>query len=81
MIERRDRGLGLEAELLELATEGERHWASVRFSGSVREWGARRCAGALRRSVEPREARGRLERVAPGRHPANALMTSDLERV
>jgi predicted lipid-binding transport protein (Tim44 family) len=29
--------LGLEAELLELATEGERHWASVRFSGSVRE--------------------------------------------
>jgi predicted lipid-binding transport protein (Tim44 family) len=28
---------GLEAELLELATEGERHWASVRFSGTVRE--------------------------------------------
>jgi predicted lipid-binding transport protein (Tim44 family) len=29
--------LGLEAELLEIATEGERHWASVRFSGTVRE--------------------------------------------
>jgi predicted lipid-binding transport protein (Tim44 family) len=29
--------LGLEADLLELATEGERHWASVRFSGTVRE--------------------------------------------
>ncbi len=27
----------LSAELLELATEGERHWASVRFSGQVRE--------------------------------------------
>jgi len=29
--------LGLEADLLEVATEGERHWASVRFSGTVRE--------------------------------------------
>ena len=29
--------IGLEAELLELATEGEQHWASVRFSGQVRE--------------------------------------------
>ena len=29
--------IGLDAELLELATEGERHWASVRFSGQVRE--------------------------------------------
>lgn len=28
---------GLEAELLEVATEADRHWASVRFSGSVRE--------------------------------------------
>jgi len=28
---------GLEAELLELATEGNEHWASVRFSGQVRE--------------------------------------------
>jgi predicted lipid-binding transport protein (Tim44 family) len=28
---------GLEAELLEVATEGGQHWASVRFSGSVRE--------------------------------------------
>lgn len=27
----------LEADLLELATEGDRHWASVRFSGMVRE--------------------------------------------
>lgn len=27
----------LEAELLEVATEGEHHWASVRFSGMVRE--------------------------------------------
>jgi predicted lipid-binding transport protein (Tim44 family) len=28
---------GLEAELLELTTEGNEHWASVRFSGAVRE--------------------------------------------
>jgi predicted lipid-binding transport protein (Tim44 family) len=28
---------GLDAELLELATEGKQHWASVRFSGTVRE--------------------------------------------
>jgi predicted lipid-binding transport protein (Tim44 family) len=27
----------LDAELLDLATEGDRHWASVRFSGRVRE--------------------------------------------
>jgi predicted lipid-binding transport protein (Tim44 family) len=29
--------LGLEADVLEIATEGDRHWASVRFSGTVRE--------------------------------------------
>jgi predicted lipid-binding transport protein (Tim44 family) len=29
--------LGLEAQLLEIATEGDRHWASVHFSGAVRE--------------------------------------------
>jgi predicted lipid-binding transport protein (Tim44 family) len=29
--------LGLDAELLELVTEGSQHWASVRFSGQVRE--------------------------------------------
>ena len=28
---------GLEADLLELVTEGNRHWASVRFTGTVRE--------------------------------------------
>ena len=28
---------GLDADLLEVATEGDRHWASVRFSGTVRE--------------------------------------------
>ncbi len=27
----------LDADLLEVATEGDRHWASVRFSGTVRE--------------------------------------------
>jgi predicted lipid-binding transport protein (Tim44 family) len=27
----------LDAQLLDVATEGERHWASVRFSGRVRE--------------------------------------------
>src|SRR5690606_20704724 len=27
----------LQAELVELATESDRHWASVRFSGLVRE--------------------------------------------
>lgn len=30
----------LEADLLEVATEGDRHWASVRFSGQVRETAA-----------------------------------------
>jgi predicted lipid-binding transport protein (Tim44 family) len=30
----------LEADLLELATERDRHWASVRFSGMVRETAA-----------------------------------------
>jgi len=29
--------VALEADLLELATEGAEHWASVRFSGTVRE--------------------------------------------
>jgi len=29
--------IGLEADMLEVATEGDRHWASVRFSGTVRE--------------------------------------------
>ena len=29
--------VSLQADLLELATEGERHWASVRFSGTIRE--------------------------------------------
>lgn len=28
---------GLNAELLEVTSEGDRHWASVRFSGTVRE--------------------------------------------
>jgi predicted lipid-binding transport protein (Tim44 family) len=28
---------GLEADLLEFVTEGNRHWASVRFTGTVRE--------------------------------------------
>mgnify|MGYP001618227673 FL=1 len=27
----------LNADLLEVATEGDKHWASVRFSGLVRE--------------------------------------------
>lgn len=29
--------LSLDAQLLEVATEGDQHWASVRFSGEVRE--------------------------------------------
>ena len=42
VVERRGEGQqtdveSLEAELVDLATEGERHWASVRFSGRVRE--------------------------------------------
>lgn len=32
--------LSLNADLLEVATEGERHWASVRFSGTIRETAA-----------------------------------------
>ncbi len=30
----------LQAEVLEAATEGDRHWASVRFTGTLREDGA-----------------------------------------
>jgi predicted lipid-binding transport protein (Tim44 family) len=29
--------LSLNADLLEIATEGDKHWASVRFSGTIRE--------------------------------------------
>jgi len=29
--------LALNADLLEVVTEGDRHWASVRFSGTLRE--------------------------------------------
>jgi predicted lipid-binding transport protein (Tim44 family) len=29
--------VSLDAELLEVATEGEQHWASVRFAGTIRE--------------------------------------------
>ena len=29
--------MALNADLLEVVTEGDRHWASVRFSGSIRE--------------------------------------------
>jgi predicted lipid-binding transport protein (Tim44 family) len=29
--------LSLDAQLLEVATEGDKYWASVRFSGQVRE--------------------------------------------
>lgn len=32
--------VSLDAELVEVATEGDRHWASVRFSGQVRETAA-----------------------------------------
>jgi predicted lipid-binding transport protein (Tim44 family) len=31
--------VNLDAELLEVATEGDRHWASVRFTGKLREGG------------------------------------------
>ena len=42
IVERADGGqqtdvVSLDADLLELATEEDRHWASVRFSGTVRE--------------------------------------------
>jgi predicted lipid-binding transport protein (Tim44 family) len=29
--------MALNADLLEVVTEGDKHWASIRFSGSVRE--------------------------------------------
>ena len=29
--------LSLHADLLEVVTEGNQHWASVRFSGTIRE--------------------------------------------
>jgi predicted lipid-binding transport protein (Tim44 family) len=30
----------LQAEVLEVVTEGDRHWASVRYTGTLREGGA-----------------------------------------
>jgi predicted lipid-binding transport protein (Tim44 family) len=35
----------LNADLLEVTTEGDRHWASVRFSGLVREAPGAEAAG------------------------------------
>lgn len=37
--------LSLNADLLEVATEGDKHWASVRFSGTIRESGAAQTEG------------------------------------
>lgn len=37
--------LSLDADLLEVTTEGDRHWASVRFAGTVRETPASAPAG------------------------------------
>jgi len=37
--------LSLNADLLEVATEGDRHWASVRFSGTIRESAAGQTEG------------------------------------
>jgi predicted lipid-binding transport protein (Tim44 family) len=31
--------VGLDAEVLEVVSEGDRHWASVRFTGKLREGG------------------------------------------
>lgn len=37
--------LSLNADLLEVATEGDKHWASVRFSGTIRESAAAAAEG------------------------------------
>ncbi len=37
--------LSLNADLLEVATEGDKHWASVRFSGTIRESAAGQTEG------------------------------------
>ena len=37
--------LALNADLLEVATEGDKHWASVRFSGTIRESAAGQTEG------------------------------------
>ena len=68
----RPTSMALEADLLEVATEGDEHWASVRFSGRVRETPGTAPVG-LRGGVEPGQARRRLERLAARRHPADAL--------
>ena len=50
------------------------HWASVRFTGTVREDGGR--ADAARRDLEPVEAGRRLDRMASRRHPPDRLTGS-----
>ena len=64
--------ISLQADLLEVATEGDRHWASVRFSGLIRETPGSEPA-EFERGLEPGQAGERLERLAAGGHPADAL--------
>ena len=56
---------------MDVVTEGNQHWMSVRFTGLLREDGTRAAEG-VRRDVEPRQAGRRLVGMAAGRDPAGA---------
>jgi hypothetical protein len=61
----------LEAEVVDVATEGTQHWMSVRFTGTLREDGAM-LAKPFDETWKPRQAGQRLVGVDARRHPAGA---------
>ena len=61
----------LDASLLEVVTEGNMHWASVRFP--VRSARCEFRAQRIRRDLEPAKTRRRIRRLAACRHSAGEL--------
>ena len=71
--------VSVEGQVLEVTTEADKHWASVRLYGLIREDGSR-AAGALRRSLAPVQAGQRAQRMAAVGHPAARTgLTGDAE--
>ena len=66
--------LALNADLLEVVTEGDKHWASVRFSGTVRESPGEAPQGFEEVWNLAKPVSG-AQRLATRRHPADALIS------
>ena len=66
--------VALNPEIVEVTTEGNEHWASVRFRGLLREDGGP-MPKSVRRDVEPGQAGRRVVGLAAGRHPATRRRT------